>query len=187
MQISTDPRTIANIIQEGGVVAYPTEGVFGLGCDPQNAEAIQKILKLKQRPIEKGLILLASERSQLSPYLSSLPDQLEKQLTDTWPGPVTWILPCPSAISRLIRGDHKSIACRVSAHEHANSLAKACGHPIISTSANPAGAEPARTTADVLAYFASSELDAIFDQAVGNNVNPTEIRDGLSGKIIRSA
>lgn len=186
MQISADPTTIAAIIQSGGVVAYPTEGVFGLGCDPQNAEAIEKILKLKQRPIEKGLILLASERAQLDAYLTTLPDQLEEQLSATWPGPVTWILPCLSNISRFVRGDHDSIACRVTAYEPARSLVEQCGHPIISTSANPAGAEPARTSKDVLAYFASSGLDAIFDQAVGNHLKPTQIRDGLTGKTIRS-
>lgn len=187
MQISSDPTIIANIIQKGGVVAYPTEGVFGLGCDPQNVKAIQKILKLKQRPVEKGLILLASDRLQLSPYLTELPAELETKLTVTWPGPVTWLLPCSPNSSYWIRGKHNTLACRVTAHQPAKALIATLEHAIISTSANPAGAEPARTSSDVLSYFASSELDGIFDQAVGQNINPTEIRDGLSGKVIRSA
>jgi len=86
-------RNAARSIQQGKVIAYPTEAVFGLGCHPLDAEAVKKILKIKQRPVSKGLILIASDFSQLRPYVADVPDALLEQALNTWPGPNTWLFP----------------------------------------------------------------------------------------------
>ncbi|MGV6808916.1 MAG: L-threonylcarbamoyladenylate synthase [bacterium] len=187
MLISDDPQAIAALIRQGGVVAYPTEAVFGLGCDPQQLAAVKRILQIKQRPVEKGMILLASDWSQLTDYTTPLAADIEQQVMATWPGAVTWLLAAQPNVSSWVRGQHATIACRVTAHAPSRALIAACGHAIISTSANPAGLEPARSIAEVEQYFSDTMIDGIFLAPLGENRTPSEIRDSLSGNIIRPA
>ncbi|HFQ91908.1 MAG TPA: tRNA threonylcarbamoyladenosine biosynthesis protein RimN [Chromatiales bacterium] len=174
----------AEIIRCGGVVAYPTEAVFGLGCDPLNAEAARRLLALKRRPASKGLILIAAEFAQLRPYLGELSDAMRRRIGKTWPGHVTWLLPAHPELPRWIRGAHSSVAVRVTAHPVAAALCRAADSALISTSANVAGRAPARTTLDVRRQFRDS-LDYILPGATGPFTAPSEIRDGATGKVIR--
>lgn len=168
------------------MIAYPTEAVFGLGCDPQQQDSIKKLLKIKQRAADKGLILIASDISQILPYIeiTELSDDMWKQVQSTWPGPVTWVLPAKTNVSELIRGKHTTIAVRVSAHPLVMKLCDAFGHALISTSANRSEQQPARTVDEVGTIF-GEQVDYIVDGDVGELRQPTEIRDARSGKIIR--
>ena len=171
-------------VQRGGVIAYPTEAVYGLGCDPAQLAAVQRVLTLKQRPAHKGLILIAADFDQLVPYLLPLDSVTHARVMATWPGAVTWILPAQPHVSPLIRGEHDTLAVRVSAHPTCRALCLRLGHPLISTSANLSTLPPARDAQAVAAQFGTL-LDGIVDAPVGGQAQPTEIRQGLTGEIVR--
>ena len=171
-------------VQRGGVIAYPTEAVYGLGCDPAQLAAVQRVLTLKQRPAHKGLILIAADFDQLAPYLLPLDSVTHARVMATWPGAVTWILPAQPHVSPLIRGEHDTLAVRVSAHPTCRALCLRLGHPLISTSANLSTLPPARDEQAVAAQFGTL-LDGIVDAPVGGQAQPTEIRQGLTGEIVR--
>lgn len=176
----------ARIVASGGVIAYPTEAVWGLGCDPFNARAVHKILALKQRSAAKGLILAAASIDQLEPFLTELTTEQRQQLEATWPGPVTWLVPNNGLIPPWISGDFSSVALRVSDHPYVQQLCKAVGGPIVSTSANPQGKPAPRYRWQVCRYFNESALlDRIVKGAVGKRQEPSQIRDLLSGNILR--
>lgn len=175
-----------NAVQHGGVIAYPTEAVFGLGCDPDNSEALRRILELKQRPVEKGLILVASSFRQLESYLKPLEHDIQQRVFATWPGPYTWLWPVQDGVSSLLAGQYSTLAVRVSAHPTVTALCDAWGKAIVSTSANPADQPPARTATEVRQYF-NDKLDYIIDAKVGKSTQPTEIRDVMTNKIVRPA
>ncbi len=172
------------VLQKGGIIAYPTEAVFGLGCLPDKPQSIKKLLLLKQRSMEKGLILLASELSQLSDYLCPLESAVLQKITTSWPGPTTWVLPTPEKTSVLIKGRFNSIAVRISDHPIVQTLCQECQSAIISTSANITGGEMSYTIDDVRQYF-DHELDYLLDGELGHSKTPTIIKDALTNKVIR--
>lgn len=173
-------------LNNGGVIAYPTEAVWGLGCDPFDAEAVARLLRLKRRPMHKGLILVAAELSQIRPLLAALDARQRQQLDETWPGPVTWLLPDPADwVPAWVKGRHDSVAVRVSDHPGVRALCNAFGGPIVSTSANPSTAQPARSRLKVSAYF-GCRVDYIVPGKLGGLDRPTQIRDIGSNKFIRT-
>ncbi|PKH05823.1 L-threonylcarbamoyladenylate synthase [Moritella sp. Urea-trap-13] len=173
-------------LQNQKVIAYPTEAVFGLGCDPMNEQAVQRLLSIKQRPIEKGLILIAANLTQLDAYvdLSKLTAQQIDNINQTWPGPATWVMPAKAQVPKWLTGQFDSIAVRVSAHPTVQKLCLAFGGPITSTSANLTGLTPCVTTAEVTQQLAPL-LGAIVDEAVGELAQPTTITDAVTGRIYR--
>jgi L-threonylcarbamoyladenylate synthase len=171
-------------LRRGGVVAYPTEGVFGLGCDPRDAAALARLLELKGRPASAGLILIAAEFSQLAPWLAPLAPELEGRAAASWPGPMTWVWPAAAGVSATLTGGRNTLAVRVTAHPPAAALCHAFGGALVSTSANRHGAPPARTAAEVRATFGDS-IDATLDADCGGLPGPTEIRDALTGAVLR--
>jgi len=177
-------RLLAHTLAEGGVIAYPTESVWGLGCNPYDEPAVMRLLQLKQRPVEKGLILIAANMQQIEPFIAHLDDLQRQKLKNSWPGPVTWLVPNNGLIPAWISGDFPSVALRVTDHPVAAGLCRAFGGPIVSTSCNPAGLPPARDIHQVRRYF-GSELDGVSNGATGKRTNPSEIRDLLSGQILR--
>lgn len=174
----------AKLVRRGAVIAYPTEAVYGLGCDPMNPDAVQRILTLKQRPEAKGLILIAAEFTQLKSFLYPLSEEIRRRLQKTWPGPVTWLIPARNEVPCLLKGQHSTIAVRVTAHPVASALCRRAGMAIVSTSANRSDQVPCRSAAQVLSVF-GSEIDFILQGALGHSRTPSEIRDVISGKIIR--
>ncbi len=176
-------RTAA-ILRAGGVVAYPTEAVYGLGADPADADAARRILAIKQRDWHKGVILLAADRQQLEPWVEDLPEADWTSISSVWPGAFTWVLPARSGTPDWITGGRDEIAVRISAHPVASTLARVAGTAIISTSANPAGRPPARTPLAVRRYFKNT-LDAILVGATDRHANPTPIRHWPSGRWLR--
>lgn len=174
-----------HILQQGGIIAYPTEAVFGLGCLANKPQSIEKLLKLKQRPIDKGLILLAAEFSQFKDYIELLDDSVLHKIQSSWPGPTTWVVPARPETSPLIRGKFNSIAIRISAHPIVQALCRQCQSPIISTSANMSGQNMTYNTAQVRLQF-KEQLDYILEGALGDSHKPSIIKDAISNKIIRS-
>ena len=173
-------------VQQGGVLAYPTEAVYGLGCDPHNLAAVQRILDLKRRPAQKGLILIAADWEQLSTWLQPLSAEVQARVMADYAYPITWLLPAVAHVSPLICGEHDNLAVRVSQHPTCRLLCQTLGYPLISTSANRSHDAPARSAAEVRAYFANT-LDYILDAPLGTANQPSEIRDGLSNQLIRPA
>lgn len=175
----------ARILNNGGVIAYATEAVFGLGCRPWDAGAVARILSLKRRDPARGLIVIAAETQQLAPLIDMNCGIPMDVIQRTWPGPVTWVVPARHGIPRWLRGDHEGVAVRVTAHPMASELCRLTG-PLVSTSANPEGHTPARTSIRVRAYF-RDQLDWILPGEVGDLTSPTEIRGAVTGEILRGA
>lgn len=179
-------RQAARAMHQGGVIAYPTEAVWGLGCDPFNETAVQHLLKIKRRPMHKGLILVASSIQQVKPLLDNLaPDELQR-VTASWPGPVTWILPDPdNLIPAWVKGNHSSVAVRVSDHYHVRSLCEEFGSMIVSTSANYSNQLPARDRLKVIIHF-KNKVAAIVPGRLGQLDRPTSILRLDSEEPVRS-
>lgn len=172
------------ILLSGGVITYPTEAVYGLGCVPGNAEAVLRILSLKQRQMEKGLIVVAADMSQLEDLVDfDRESGMRKRVMATWPGAVTWLVPARNNTPVWLTGIHKSLAVRVSSHPAIQALCSITG-PLVSTSANPAGYPPARTALKVRNYF-GDRLDYYLHGNVAKDRQPTEIRDVITNEIIR--
>ncbi|MGI9275886.1 MAG: L-threonylcarbamoyladenylate synthase [Endozoicomonas sp.] len=183
-QLNTEE--VARVVGRGGVIAYPTEAVWGLGCDPWNREAVHRILDIKVRPVEKGLILVGASEQQFGPLLEPLDDTLRSRLSNTWPGPLTWLIPDPSGwVPEWVRGQFDTVAIRVSNHPLVQALCKTTGRPLVSTSANRAGEEPLLTSEQVSREFGSL-VDLIVEGDTGSQSTPSEIRDLQTGSIIRS-
>lgn len=174
----------AQLMLAGGVVAYPTEAVWGLGCDPDNPQAVARLLRLKGRSWRKGLILLADNIEQFAPLVERLDNGLQARLEASWPGPVTWLVPAADLVPEWIRGRFDSVALRVTAHPLAAGLSRAFGGPIVSTSANPQGLPPALSRMRVRHYF-GPRLDAVTPGSLGGRDRPSEIRDLLSQAQLR--
>ena len=180
------PSEAAAILHAGGVIAYPTEAVWGLGCDPFDETAVLRLLAIKQRPVDKGLILVAAALSQLDGLADwdALPAARRDVVFASWPGPHTWIVPATTRVPRWITGAHDSVAVRVSAHPVVIALCEAFGGVLVSTSANPAGA-PAPRTLESIDTGLRAAIDGSVPGQTGGLPRPTPIRDALSGAELR--
>lgn len=170
---------------EGKIFAYPTEAVFGLGCDPDQEQAVLKLLSLKQRPMEKGLILVAKTYSQLLPYIddAAIPMYKRTEIFSSWPGPNTWLLPASKSAPNWITGGSNLIAVRVSAHPLVQELCECFGKPLVSTSANLTGQPSVTTAQEVEQQFAQQVI--IVAGELGQRGTPSKIRHGITGQTIR--
>jgi len=170
-------------LESGNVIAYPTEAVFGLGCDPLNESAVLQLLALKQRPVEKGLILIAANFEQIAPYLLYDEDILNK-VHSTGMNAVTWVIPCQSWVPKWITGNHDSLAVRIIKHPLSNALCQYFNAPIISTSANPNNKQPAMTALQVRCYFPQQKVH-LLNGETGGNITPSSIYDAVTGLQLR--
>lgn len=186
MALLTAEQAAASM-RNGGVIAYPTEGVWGLGCDPRNEQAVMRLLAIKQREVEKGLILIAAHEDQLLPFVSMGALNLSQRtaVLMTWPGAATWIVPASPSAPRWITGAHDGIAVRVSAHVPVIELCNAFGGALVSTSANRAGND-APTQSAGLDPAVVALLDGVLAGETGGLLQPTPIRDARSGATLRS-
>jgi L-threonylcarbamoyladenylate synthase len=169
--------------RQGGLIAYPTESCYGLGCDPRSYGAVRRLLRLKGRPQAKGLILIADTFRSLAPYAAPLAEDLQARLGSTWPGPHTWLVPASRRTPRWLRGRHASIALRVTAHPVAAGLCRMLGSALVSTSANQAGRRPLKSYRDCVRAFGGSVL--VVPGRIGARRKPSTIQDLLTGRIIR--
>ncbi|UZE96125.1 L-threonylcarbamoyladenylate synthase [Alkalimarinus alittae] len=183
---SSHIKKAVETLTSGGIIAYPTEAVWGLGCDPWNRDAVERLLNLKSRAMNKGLILACGQMAQLSFLLDGLPPEKHKILTDSWPGPNTWLVPDNQrVVPYWIKGDHETVAVRVSKHLLIKEISAVFGHPIVSTSANPAGEEPAMSARMIHQYF-GDQIDYVVPGELGGETQPSRIRSLDTGKIIRN-
>jgi L-threonylcarbamoyladenylate synthase len=181
---SQNIRHAAHILEQGGVIAYPTEGVYGLGCLADDVDAVVRILTIKQRDPDMGLVVVASGLEQLGDWIR-LPDG-HADLGSSDERPVTWIVPATEQAPALVRGKHESVAVRLTTHPVARALCEATDSALVSTSANISGHPPARNR-----YILRREFGHLVDYIVPGDLGPagaaSEIRDLSSGKILRSA
>ncbi|WOD06065.1 L-threonylcarbamoyladenylate synthase [Marinomonas sp. GJ51-6] len=185
MNLVRSPSELATILKQGGVIAYPTEAVWGLGCDPFNESAVRRILDLKSRPEYKGLILIAGAEQQLTPWLNTLDPKIADRLISINETPTSWVVPDTSITPSWVRGEHQSVAIRLSQHKPVQALCKAFQGVLVSTSANPAGLDPAMTAEEVSAYF-GNQIDAIYDAPLGGASQPSQVRDIISDTLFRA-
>jgi len=170
---------------QGGIIAYPTEAVWGLGCDPWNKWSVMKLLAIKQRPIEKGLILVAASTQQFAPLYENLNPEQKAVLDSSWPGATTWLIPDPKDLIPLwLKGDHNKVAIRVSAHPMVIELCRSFGSMLVSTSANQSGKPEIRSRLKLIRSL-RDKLDFIVPGQLGPEENPSTIRDLESGKTLR--
>ncbi len=173
----------ARIILKGGVISYPTEAVYGLGCDPWDLWAVSRILSLKKRSISKGLIVIASCPEQLESLIVYPDQKIRNRILSSWPGPNTWVLPASAQCPWWLTGAHDGLAVRVTAHPLCRMLCEMAG-PIVSTSANIAEKSAARTAWKVQMIF-NNRLDMILRGSTSGEAGPTRIRDAITGKQLR--
>lgn len=178
------PAVAAAHIASGQVIAYPTEAVYGLGCDPSNLNAVQAVLDLKARDANKGFIVIASSLDQLTSFLVPPTTSELERLNAAWPGPVTFVVKANPELPSLLTGGRDTLAVRVSAHPVVNALCDACGHALISTSANVSGQPALKDAHDVQAAFGDS-LAGVVDGALGNLSSATPIFSLQTGEQLR--
>ncbi|WP_023270992.1 L-threonylcarbamoyladenylate synthase [Acinetobacter gyllenbergii] len=188
--ITSSISEAAHFLKQGQVLAYPTEAVWGLGCDPFNEQAFQQILELKHRPIEKGVILLAGHLQQVEHLLQDLDTTIRQQVIATWSNRLeteratTWLLPADQSIPTWIKGQHPLVAVRVTTHPLCMALCQQFGGFIVSTSANPAGLAPAQRLEDAQAYFGNN-LNYLQGD-LGLSREPSRILNALTGEVVRA-
>lgn len=181
-----DSQLAGDVLRLGKIIAYPTEAVYGLGCDPFNKNAVENLLALKQRDVSKGLLLIAASWDDVVSLVDTSalsPNKLTKVFA-TWPGPTTWIFPATKLVPAWIRGYHTSVALRITAHPTARAICKAFAGPIVSTSANVASQPPAKTRREVLQQF-HNKIKFVVRGRVGRLKKPTTIYEVLTGDVVR--
>lgn len=183
-QLLSVEECVAHLLKRK-IIAYPTEAVYGLGCDPDDEEVVRNLLALKGRPVEKGLILVAANYQQLRPYVDEkkLQDVHREKMFASWPGPITWVLPAQVETPSWLTGNFSSLAVRVSAHPTVQALCRAFGKPVVSTSANLSMEAPCCTNEEVFQQFGHDFL--VLSGKIGGSAYPSEIRDLMSGLVIR--
>ena len=172
-------------LRQGGILAYPTEGVWGLGCDPLVRQSVLRLLELKAREVHKGLILVGAHPGQFGPWLSMLDDNIRREILASWPGPITWIVPNHGIAPAWITGKHSGIAIRVTSHPLVAALCKRFAAPIVSTSANPSSRPAALSELQVRRYFGNS-LDYLLPGKLGTHIGTTCLVDAVTGRTLRS-
>ncbi len=177
-------REAVRCFRHGGIIAYPTESMYGLGCNPLNWHAVKRLLQLKQRPVEMGLILIAADFAQLRPFVKPISDEKMQPILDSWPGPNTWLLPAADGLPFWLNGEHSTLAVRVTDHPIAATLSVACGLPLVSTSANLRNRSPAQNPTQVRARFDGKSV-YILNGRTGGRRAPSTIRDAETGRVIR--
>lgn len=175
-------------LRQGDVIAYPTEAVWGLGCDPYNQSATEKLLNIKQRQLDKGLILVAANMQQAMPFLSTLSSEQLHAIELSWldapeERATTWLVPLSLQVPTWISGGHDRVALRVSHHPIVQELCLGFGGVIVSTSANPSGQPAAATEQEVVHYFPQLSL---VQGSTQQHSQPSKIIDAISGNIIRA-
>ena len=176
-------RFAVHCIRRGGVIAYPTETVYGLGCDPLCADAVNEINSLKGRDARKGLILLASRMQQLD-ALIDVSARNERAAILGEHEPTSWIVPAKNTVPVWLTQGKRTIAVRITTHPLVIRLCDQLGHALVSTSANPAGKKPALNPLQLHRYF-----DGLVDSMLVSNHNcsgkPSKIRYLKSRKLLR--
>lgn len=177
-------RSLFAHLKRGGLIAYPTESCYGFGCDPRNRRAVQRILRLKQRPQRKGLILIASGYAQVARYIQPLTPDAQRKLQADGAQAITYLMPVKPSCPRWLRGEHDTLAVRLTAHPFAQALCRTAGSALVSTSANLGGRRAAKTYAECLRKFGKKVW--VLRGRVGKRKRPSTIKLWGGDKIVRA-
>lgn len=173
----------ASILNHGGVIAYSTETILGLGCDPFNESAVKRILWLKSRSLDKGLILLVEDIAYIKKISQTLSEEQISRITNSSNEiPTTWLVPAKSSLPSWITGKQNKVAVRITQHPLSKQLCEACGS-IVSTSANYSGQIVTRNKEQIRQWF-GPYIDYVLIDAPGTGV-ASKICDVVSGEVIR--
>jgi len=170
-------------LRGGGLIAYPTESCYGLGCDPRHPRALARLIRLKGRSAAKGLLLIADRFRRLQPFVHALSPADRARMQQSWPGPVTWVVPASSACPPLLTGGRPTIAVRVTAHAGAARLCRSLGMALVSTSANKSGRKPAKTAAECRRIFGTQVR--VIAGRIGQRRRPSTLIDLATGTVLR--
>ncbi len=170
-------------LRRGGLIAYPTESCYGLGCDPRNVRALNRLVALKGRSAAKGMLLIADTFKHLAPFVGTLKAADRARMAKTWPGPVTWVVPASSACPPLLTGGRPTIAVRVTAHAGAARLCRRLGMALVSTSANKSGQPPATSAAECRRIFGAQVR--VIEGRIGPRRRPSTLIDLATGTVLR--
>jgi len=170
-------------LRRGGIIAYPTESCYGLGCDPRNLRALKQIIRLKGRDAAKGMLLIADCFKRLKLFIRPLSTAEQARVNRSWPGPVTWVVPASAACPLLLTGGRATIAVRVTAHAEAARLCRSLGMALVSTSANKSGKKPAKTAAECRRIFGVQVR--VIAGRIGQRRRPSTLIDLATGKALR--
>jgi L-threonylcarbamoyladenylate synthase len=181
--VSSEIDALRAHLRRGGLVAYPTESCYGLGCDPRNLRALKRLIALKGRSAAKGLLLIADHFKRLQPFVRPLAPADRDRLARSWPGPVSWVVPASSACLPLLTGGRPTIAVRVTAHSGAARLCRSLGMALVSTSANTSGNKPAKTAAECRRIFGARVR--VIAGRIGQRRRPSTLIDLATGTVLR--
>lgn len=181
--MSAELHEAVKLLRDGGIICHACEGVWGFACDPFNAKAVDRVLKIKRRPQSKGLIVIADEAVKFESELMQLDPKTRARVEQSWPGRTTWLLPT-ARFPKWIVGDNSTVAARVPDHEQAREIAAMFKHPIVSTSANIANDPPCLDEIEAQERF-GSVVDFVVSGAIAQSIGPSEIFDAVSGNQIR--
>lgn len=186
MNPETEKPAFLEALEQERVIVYPTEAVYGLGCDPDSEKAVMDLLAIKQRPVEKGLILIADNYGQLLSYVddTQIPLDRRSDIFSSWPAAVTWVMPASKSTPKWLTGQFDTIAVRVTDHPVVKRVCKAFGKPLVSTSANLSGQEPVMSLTHAKQTF-GSKVSVYVEGDLGGNTKPSQIRDAYTGKLFR--
>lgn len=174
---------LAAYLKSGGIIAYPTESCYGLGCDPRNPRALERLIRLKGRDAAKGLLLIADHLKRLQAFIRPLSLTDRARMQRAWPGPVTWVVPASAACPPLLTGRRPTIAVRVTAHPGAARLCRSLGMALVSTSANKSGKKPAKTAAECRRIFGAQVR--VIAGRIGPRRRPSTLIDLATGIVLR--
>jgi L-threonylcarbamoyladenylate synthase len=181
--VKYDTADLRAHLRRGGLIAYPTEACYGLGCDPRNLRALKQLIRLKGRSAVKGLLLIADCFRRLELFIRPLSAVDRARVSRSWPGPVTWVVPASAACPPLLTGGRATIAVRVTAHVEAARLCRSLGMALVSTSANKSGKKPARTAAECSRIFGARVR--VIDGRIGQRRRPSTLIDLATGTVLR--
>ena len=181
--MGADGVSLRAYLRLGGVIAYPTESCYGLGCDPRNPRALKRLIALKGRSAAKGLLLIADRYRRLAPFVGAIPPAELARMRRSWPGPVTWVVPASAACPPLLTGGRKTVAIRVTAHPGAAGLSRTLGMALVSTSANKSGQKPAKTAAECRRLFGARVR--VVAGRIGTRRRPSTLIDLATGTVLR--
>jgi L-threonylcarbamoyladenylate synthase len=181
--VNSPPDALRGYLRRGGVIAYPTESCYGLGCDPRNVRALRRLIALKGRSAAKGMLLIADRFRRLAPFVGALGRADLARMQRSWPGPVTWVVPASARCPSLLTGGRPTLAVRVTAHRGAAGLCRRLGMALVSTSANKSGRKPAKTAAECRRIFGARVR--VIGGRIGTRKRPSTLIDLATGTILR--
>lgn len=179
-------KLAAQIIANGGLIAFRTDTFYGVGADPLNAEAVGRIMTLKGREEGKPILLLIADLADAEALLLSKPKAYEVLTRALWPGPLTIVAPAVHSLPAELTAGTGTVGVRLPDSEEVRQLLRECGGRLTATSANPSGSEAAESASDVSEYFATG-LDLIIDGGEVTATQPSTVIDvtGQVPKLLR--